>query len=249
MIRRDVLKCLALIAMPVAGRAHASQPNRNGPSWKGSQVVYLDQSGVLGSGSGAFTLGVLAIRNPETFETAIQALRKQTRFRCRLRYRSRNRWKIPMIKALFDYCLVSGESRIAIRAIADSRKDKEPRAERDERLVRHYAQLLAGLPGSPRALEVVTQRRYPEKKNSEVFELLRKRQPRITKITFVKEEDVVPIQFLGTLVGSIQMAEHWKLGVTKTTLVRDLGKRAGGKGGFPSNTRTPALSIETRPRG
>jgi hypothetical protein len=151
---------------------------------------------------------------------------------------------------LIDYCLTSGNVRIAIRGIVDTQRDKaEPRSEKDVRYVKHNAQLLAKLPQVPRGLGITTQSRYPEGKHKEVTALLRQHHPRISEIVVKSEKEDDVIQLLGVLVGTFQASRFLSVGPHKRDLVSFLGKRLGTGDDLWQDVSKRAITVEILQRG
>lgn len=251
MNRRQALTSLAVLPGVLISEAHGGQQGRAVPGQipkTRAAHVYLDQSGVFGAGG--FTLGMLVVSDPRKLSDKIALFRRKHHFRCQLRYRSRNKWKLPYAKDLINYCLTSGNVRVALRCIVDTTKGKaEPRSERDERYVKHNAQLLAKVPGAQRDVAITTQSRYPKAKNSELIALLRQRQPRIIEIALKREDEDDALQLLGVIVGSFQASKSFDVGPTKMDLISFLGKKLGTGDDLWQDVSQRAVSVEILQRG
>jgi hypothetical protein len=68
----------------------------------GNVDVIVDQSGLFGRGH--FVVGMLTAANIQSEIAALNKLRHQTKFACRLRYNSRNKFKASFAKAAIDHC-------------------------------------------------------------------------------------------------------------------------------------------------
>jgi hypothetical protein len=217
MDRRTLVNALPAAALlGCLGVPALAQRRREGqPAAKAFDVQPADalvaQSGVLGAE--VFVVGVLRCSDPPAAGRRIQAARQQTKYRCVLSHRSRNKFKAAYFEALLDDWQHHDDVHLQLLVVhppASPAKapsgDAWMRAYVDQ-LTKALAMTRATTPGKIRLL---TPQRFQAPQQAEMERLLLARNRHVVSIEKVWPRSCELMQFLNTVTGVVK-ASHDKL--------------------------------------
>jgi hypothetical protein len=153
---------------------------------------------------------------------AVRRIREKSKFRCRLRYRSNNRWKTPYAKALIDYWLGSSSIQVRVRAIKQTSKKGEKPSVKELRYIGQLIALINTQPTLSNTSRLITQQRHSaRRKDVEVHRTLKERiGKKDVQVFLIKENQSELIQFLGVVLGTVYGS--YEGSETKDKIKRDL---------------------------
>lgn len=232
--RRDALKLLVTSGCILCGleESAALQAPTGKTLAHGNGDVIVDQSGLFGRGH--FVVGMLTATNMKSEIAALRKLRDQTKFACRLRYNSRNKFKASFAKTAIDHWLNSSGMSIAAVAMEDTRgAASESQALQDARCIEQVAALVNGRRHKGPVSRIVTQRRHAGPRGASLENQLRKASRNVDQIVSIPDSQSDILQFLGFITGTIYGAfsgsDKPPTNKTKRELLAYVEAKLGGK--------------------
>jgi hypothetical protein len=177
---------------------------------------------------------MLTATNMRSEVTALGRLRGQTKFACRLRYTSRNKFKASFAKAAIDHWLNSSGMSITAVAIENTRAaGSESQVLQDARCIEQLAALVNGRRHQGPVSRIVTQRRHAGPRGASLESQLKRAARNVGQIVSIPDAQSDILQFLGFISGTIYGAfrgyDKAPMNKTKRELLAYLEARLGGK--------------------
>lgn len=189
MLRRAFIAMGSILFLSASTRAQKADTNK---------LLVLDQSGIFGHPD--FIFGSWLISNETITRNELYAIKKSTKYRRRLSYRSTDKYKKRFAEGATKYILKKPNN--LVRLVSFKPNPQQSLSKYADRYLKFLIQEIETTAPATESFTIICQRRFSGDLDRKIREKLISQIPNLKDVVYKKEREELLIQCLGQVTGS-----------------------------------------------